>query len=60
MGYDTLSMPVTGIGPVKSAVLALDAEKLRARIAPLITLESRLSTVRDVVRDFCTEEGVPI
>ena len=60
LGYDTLSMPVTGIGPVKSAVLALDAEKLRARIAPLITLESRLSTVRDVVRDFCMEEGVPI
>ncbi|WP_371398459.1 phosphoenolpyruvate--protein phosphotransferase [Fretibacter rubidus] len=60
LGYDSLSMPVTGIGPVKSAVLALDAEKLRARIAPLITLQSRLSTVRDEVKAFCMEEGVPI
>ena len=60
LGYDSLSMPVTGIGPVKSAVLALDAEKLRARIAPLITLQSRLSTVRDEVKAFCMEEGVPV
>jgi len=45
LGYDNLSMPVTGIGPVKSAVLALDAGKLKARLDPLITLQSRLSTV---------------
>ena len=60
LGYDNLSMPVTGIGPVKSAVLALDAGKLRARLEPLITLKSRLLTVRDEVRAFCLEEGVPI
>ncbi len=60
LGYDNLSMPVTGVGPVKSAVLALDADKLRARLLPLITLNSRLSTVRDEVRMFCLEEGVPI
>ena len=60
LGYDNLSMPVTGVGPVKSAVLALDAGKLRARLDPLITLQSRLSTVRDEVRKFCLEEGVPI
>ena len=60
LGYDNLSMPVTGIGPVKSAILALDAAKLKARIEPLITLKSRLSTVRDEVRAFCLEEGIPI
>ena len=60
LGYDNLSMPVTGIGPVKSAVLALDAGKLKARLEPLITLQSRLSTVRNEVRKFCLEEGVPI
>ena len=60
LGYDNLSMPVTGIGPVKSAVLALDAGKLKARIDPLITLQSRLSTVRDEVRAFCLEEGIPV
>jgi phosphotransferase system enzyme I (PtsP) len=28
LGYDSLSMPVTGIGPVKAAILKLNAQKL--------------------------------
>lgn len=60
LGYDSLSMPVTGIGPVKSAVLALDAAALRERILPLIGIQSRLSTVRETVKAFCEETGVPI
>lgn len=60
MGYNQLSMPVTGIGPVKSAILKLDAEKLRKRLEPHITINSRLSTLRDIVREFCLEEGIPI
>ena len=53
-------MPVTGIGPVKSALLKLDAAKLSAKLAPLITVESRLSSLRDVVKEFCMEEGIPV
>ena len=60
LGYTTLSMPVTGIGPVKSAILKLDASKLRAKIEPHIQVDSRLSTLRDIVREFCMEEGIPI
>ncbi len=60
MGYDQLSMPVTGIGPVKAAILKLDAEKLRKRLDPHISINSRLSTLRDIVREFCLEEGIPI
>ena len=60
LGYTTLSMPVTGIGPVKSALLKLDAAKLREKLAPLITVESRLSSLRDVVSEFCMEEGIPV
>ena len=60
LGYTTLSMPVTGIGPVKSALLKLDAAKLRAKLVPLITVESRLSSLRDVVSEFCMEEGIPV
>ncbi|MEP3889748.1 MAG: phosphoenolpyruvate--protein phosphotransferase [Hellea sp.] len=60
MGYNQLSMPVTGIGPVKSAILKLDAEKLRKKLEPHITINSRLSTLRDIVREFCLEEGIPI
>ncbi|NNE57538.1 MAG: phosphoenolpyruvate--protein phosphotransferase [Hellea sp.] len=59
LGYETLSMPVTGIGPVKAAILTLDAAKLREVITPLINVDSRLSTIRDHVRQFCLEEGIP-
>ena len=60
LGFDALSMPVTGIGPVKAALLALDAEKLRDVVVPLITIESRLASVRENVRQFCMQEGIPV
>ncbi len=60
LGFESLSMPVTGIGPVKRALLALDAGKLKEVITPLISIESRLSSIREHVREFCHEEGVPI
>jgi len=60
MGYNQLSMPVTGIGPVKAAILKLDAEKLREKLEPHVKINSRLSTLRDIVREFCLEEGIPI
>jgi len=60
MGYTSLSMPVTGIGPVKSAILKLDAAKLRAKLEPHIKIDSRLSSLRSIVREFCMEEGIPI
>lgn len=60
MGYRQLSMPVTGIGPVKSAMLALDVEKLSNIIRPLTGLDSRLPSLRETVRKFCETEGVPV
>jgi len=60
LGYDALSMPVTGIGPVKSALLALDAAKLGRLIVPEISFESRLTSLRDIVKTFCEREGVPV
>ena len=60
LGYRQLSMPVTGIGPVKSAILKLDTEKLRKKIEPHIKPESRLMSLRPIVREFCMEEGIPV
>ncbi len=60
LGFDALSMPVTGIGPVKSALLALDSAKLKDVITPLITIDSRVESVREHVRQFCMQEGIPI
>ena len=60
LGYETLSMPVTGIGPVKSALLALDAGKLRAELEPHLNINTRISSLRETARNFCEREGVPI
>lgn len=60
LGYDSLSMPVTGIGPVKRAVLALDREKLSRLIEPHFNIDSRKSTLRDIVREYCMEDGIPV
>jgi phosphotransferase system enzyme I (PtsP) len=60
LGYDSLSMPVTGIGPVKAAILKLNAQKLFGRIEPHININTRLSSIRETVRDFCLEENIPI
>ena len=60
LGYRTLSMPVTGIGPVKAALLRLDTQDLAKVIAPHISVESRLSTLRDIVQDYCTKNAIPI
>lgn len=60
LGFDTLSMSVTGIGPVKAAGLALDAAALRDVIIPLIHVDSRVNSVREHVRKFCMDTGIPI
>jgi phosphotransferase system enzyme I (PtsP) len=41
-------------------LLKLDADKLRQKLEPHINIDSRLSTLRDIVREFCLEEGIPI
>ena len=60
IGYENLSMPVTGIGPVKSAVLALDAGKLARKLKPALSTKSDASSVRDIVSAFCEKEGIPV
>ncbi|MEE9273263.1 MAG: phosphoenolpyruvate--protein phosphotransferase [Robiginitomaculum sp.] len=58
LGYENLSMPAAGIGPVKSAILALDAGKLAQLIEPLLTSKADMNSLRDIVKDFCMKEGI--
>jgi len=60
LGYETLSMPMTGIGPVKAALLNLDANAMWEFIQPLITVESRKSSIREELMGWCREQGVPV
>lgn len=60
IGYTHLSMPGSGLDPVKNALLALDLGKLRTVLLPHIDTHTRLTSVRAIVKDFCRHEGVPI
>jgi len=60
LGFENLSMPVTGVGPVKSALLALDAGKLAALLKPKITSTSDADSLRQAIIEFCEKEGVPV
>ena len=60
LGFRTLSMPVTGIGPVKAALLKLNTEDLAKEIAPHMSVESRLSSLREIVQDYCTRNAIPV
>ena len=60
LGYRTLSMPVTGIGPVKAALLKLDTQDFARVIAPHISVESRLSSLREIAQDYCIKNAIPV
>ena len=60
LGYHTLSMPATGVGPVKSTLMALDAGALRDAIMPDLRVTTRERTLRGRIRDFCLDTGVPV
>ena len=60
LGFENLSMPVTGVGPVKSALLALDAGELAKFLKPKIASASDANSLRETVKEFCEKEGVPV
>lgn len=60
LGFSNLSMPVTGIGPVKSAILALDKDKLSKMLTPLLVSHTDSDSLRQEVLKFCMEEAIPI
>lgn len=60
LGYTTLSMPMSGVGPVKSALLATDSVKLHKFISPMLKSESDAPSIRNQLEKFCTQERIPI
>lgn len=60
LGYSNLSMPVTGIGPVKSAVLNLDSLALAKTLKPLLVSNTDEDSLREHVQKFCDQNGIPV
>jgi phosphotransferase system enzyme I (PtsP) len=60
IGYRTLSLSPTAIGPVKAMVLELDAGKITSLIDPLLASPAGSVAIRDKLKAFAAEQGLQI
>jgi phosphotransferase system, enzyme I, PtsP len=60
LGYRSLSLTPSAIGPVKSMLLELDAAKVEALLRPLIDSPAGSVLVRDRLEAFAAAEGLPL
>ncbi len=60
IGYRSLSLSASAIGPVKAVVLDLDVAKAEAMVAPLLTRTDGVGALRDKLEAFAVSEGVQL
>ena len=60
LGYRSLSLVPSSVGPVKAMLLELDAAKAEALISSLITKPDGAASIRDKVAAFAAAEGLPV
>ena len=60
LGYRNLSMAPSLLGPVKAMVLALDAGELTALLDGLLAAGDGKPTVRERLRRYADERGIPV
>jgi phosphotransferase system enzyme I (PtsP) len=60
IGYRSMSVSASSVGPVKAMVLDLDAAKASALMAPLLDGSAHKGTVREKLESFAGEEGLQL
>src|SRR5690242_3966304 len=60
IGYRSLSLSATGIGPVKAMILDLDAGKAEAMMKPLLDAPSGSVSIRQKLNEFAEAEGLSL
>jgi phosphotransferase system enzyme I (PtsP) len=60
LGYRSLSLAPSAIGPVKAMALELDAGKAAAVVNELIARTDATGSVRNALTAFAEAEGVPL
>ena len=60
LGYRSLSMSSSSVGPVKTMLLELDVAKLRTRLLPRLESGRPTDDIRAMLRAFAEEQGVPV
>jgi phosphotransferase system, enzyme I, PtsP len=60
IGYRSMSLSASSVGPVKAMVLDLDAAKASALMAPLLEGTTHKGTVREKLESFAGDEGLQL
>ncbi|MBD9374972.1 phosphoenolpyruvate--protein phosphotransferase [Rhizobium sp. ARZ01] len=60
LGFRSVSMSATALGPVKAMLLSLDAEKLEAVLEAALEDSRPTQTVRQILTDFAAENSIPL
>ncbi|HTO32063.1 MAG TPA: phosphoenolpyruvate--protein phosphotransferase [Pararhizobium sp.] len=60
LGYRSVSMSPTAVGPVKAMLLAVDLDKLSAMLDAALDDHKDLTPLREKLLAFATEHGVPV
>jgi phosphotransferase system enzyme I (PtsP) len=60
IGYRSVSMSPTAVGPVKAMLLALDIDKLSAMLHAALDDKRSQTSVREMLVAFAAETGVPL
>jgi phosphotransferase system enzyme I (PtsP) len=60
LGYRSLSLVPSAVGPVKAMVLELDAAKVTAFLSSLMAKPDGIGSVRHKLADFAASEGLPV
>ncbi len=60
IGYRSVSMSPTAVGPVKAMLLALDVDKLSAMLHATLDDTKDQTPVREMLTAFAAENGVPV
>jgi phosphotransferase system enzyme I (PtsP) len=60
MGYRSLSLSATALGPVKAMVIDLDAKKAEAMLGPLLDAPTGSVSIRQKLTEFAEAEGLAL
>ena len=60
IGYRSMSVSASSVGPVKAMVLDLDASKAAALVQPLLDGTGQKGTVREKLEAFAAAEGLQL
>ncbi len=60
LGYRSLSLTASAMGPVKAMLLELDTRKARAALMPLIDAPSKGASLREKLEAFAAAEGLQV